>query len=186
MLSLNILDPATGSGHFVVDVTAYIAEWMRELGLHPQDLQDEDELIYWKRLVASACIHAVDINPLAVELAKLSMWLTTLAKGKPLSFLDHHIRVGNSLVGTRITAIDDTAVSVKEEEKRRKSLERQRKRDEATGQMAMFSDADFSEGVRFAVQQMAAIEGTVADHVTDVKHQEQLYAELTDRLGAWQ
>lgn len=186
VLALNILDPATGSGHFVVDVTAYIAEWMRNLGLHPQDLQDEDELIYWKRLVASACIYAVDINPLAVELAKLSMWLTTLAKGKPLSFLDHHIRVGNSLVGTRITAIDDTAVSVREEEKRRKSLDRQRQRDAATGQMALFGDDPFSAGVRFAVQQMNAIEGTVADHVDDVKRQEQLYAELTRRLGAWQ
>jgi type I restriction-modification system DNA methylase subunit len=185
VLALNILDPATGSGHFVVDATAYIAEWLRRLGMRPADLGDEDELVYWKRQVASACIYAVDINPLAVELAKLSMWLTTLAKGKPLSFLDHHIRVGNSLVGTRMSAIDDTAVAVKEEEKRRKALERQRKKEAATGQMGMFSDADFSAGVGFAVQQMSAIENTIADDVSDVKKQEQMYAGLTQRLSAW-
>jgi len=185
VLALNILDPATGSGHFVVDATAYIAEWLRGLGIRPADLGDEDELVYWKRQVASACIYAVDINPLAVELAKLSMWLTTLAKGKPLSFLDHHIRVGNSLVGTNLSAIDDTAVSIKEEEKRRKALALKRQKEATTGQIVMFSDADFSAGVSFAVQQMSAIENTIADHVADVKNQEHLYADLTQRLSAW-
>jgi hypothetical protein len=186
VLALNILDPATGSGHFVVDVTQYIAERLRDLNLRPADLGDEDELIYWKRLVASACVYALDINPLAVELAKLSMWLTTLAKGKPLSFLDHHIRLGNSLVGTRITEIDDSAVSVREETRRRKALERQRQREAATGQMAIFSDTDFSAGVRFAVEQMHVIEHTVADDVRAVKRQEELYEALTRRLSAWQ
>ncbi|HLA42529.1 MAG TPA: hypothetical protein VJZ27_03780, partial [Aggregatilineales bacterium] len=129
ILAINVLDPATGSGHFVVDATAYIAEWLRELGLRPADIGDEDELIYWKRQVASACIYAVDINPLAVELAKLSMWLTTLARGKPLSFLDHHIRVGNSLVGASIADIDYTNASVKDEERRRKAIQRSKKQE---------------------------------------------------------
>lgn len=181
VLGLNILDPATGSGHFVVDVTAYIAEWLRGLALRPADLGDEDELIYWKRQVASACIYAIDINPLAVELAKLSMWLTTLAKGKPLSFLDHHIRVGNSLVGTSIFDISDDL----EAEKRRKKRQKAAEKAAAAGQMMMFSDADFTDGVRFAVAQMAAIEGTMPDTVRDVKRQEQLYADLTKRLSAW-
>jgi type I restriction-modification system DNA methylase subunit len=185
VLAINVLDPATGSGHFVVDATAYIAEWLRELGLPPADIGDEDELIYWKRMVASACIYAVDINPLAVELAKLSMWLTTLAKGKPLSFLDHHIRVGNSLVGTNFSDIKDANVSVREEERRRKALARKQQKDAAVGQLTLFSDADFTEGVRFAVKQMNAIEGTVAEHVSDVKHQEELYAKLRERLSAW-
>jgi type I restriction-modification system DNA methylase subunit len=185
VLELNVLDPATGSGHFVVDATAYIAEWLRGLTIRPADLGEEDELIYWKRQVASACIYAVDLNPLAVELAKLSMWLATLAKGKPLSFLDHHIRVGNSLVGTNLVAIDDTALSPREEERRRKARARQRQQEAASGQMSMFSDADFSAGVGFAVQQMSSIENTIADKVSDVKQQEQWYAELTARLGMW-
>ena len=182
VLALNVLDPATGSGHFVVDATSYIAEWLTSLALRPADLGDEDELIYWKRQVASACIYAVDINPLAVELAKLSMWLTTLAQGKPLSFLDHHIRVGNSLVGASIFDISDDL----EEEKRRRKRQQAAERAAAAGQMALFSDADFAAGVRFAVAQMAEIEGTVADDVRAVKHQEQLYADLTQRLSRWQ
>jgi len=189
VLALNVLDPATGSGHFVVDVTSYIAEWLTSLALRPADLGDEDELIYWKRQVASACIYAVDINPLAVELAKLSMWLTTLAKGKPLSFLDHHIRVGNSLVGTSLSEIDDSAVSIEEEKKRRKKRAKAEKKAAeaaAAGQLSMFSDADFTEGVSFAVAQMAAIENTRAEDVKDVKRQEQLYADLTQRLSAWE
>ncbi|MCA9887205.1 MAG: class I SAM-dependent DNA methyltransferase, partial [Anaerolineae bacterium] len=154
VLALNVLDPATGSGHFVVDVTSYIAEWLTALSLRPHDLGDEDELIYWKRLVASACIYAVDINPLAVELAKLSMWLTTLAKGKPLSFLDHHIRVGNSLVGASLSDFDDAEVDVKAEKNRQRriqSAEKRRREAEAAGQATLFDLDDFTEGVRFAV-----------------------------------
>lgn len=181
VLALNILDPATGSGHFVVDATSYIAEWLTALALRPADLGDEDELIYWKRQVASACIYAVDINPLAVELAKLSMWLITLAKGKPLSFLDHHLRVGNSLVGASIFDISDDLQAEQRRVKRRKAAERAA----AAGQMMMFSDADFTEGVRFAVEQMTAIETTIPDTVSDVKRQEQLYADLTKRLSGW-
>lgn len=181
VLALNILDPATGSGHFVVDATSYIAEWLTALALRPTDLGSEDELIYWKRHVASACIYAVDINPLAVELAKLSMWLTTLAKGKPLSFLDHHLRVGNSLVGASIFDISDDLNT----EQRRKKRQKQAERAAATGQLMMFSDADFADGVRFAVEQMAEIEATIPDTVNDVKHQEQLYDDLTKRLNGW-
>ncbi|MBK8137757.1 MAG: N-6 DNA methylase [Chloroflexi bacterium] len=182
VLSLNILDPATGSGHFVVDATAFIAEKMRDLALHPADLGKEDELIYWKRQVASACIYAVDINPLAVELAKLSMWLTTLAKGKPLSFLDHHIRVGNSLVGTSLSDIDDDLAG----EKRKKQQQRVAAREARTGQTNMFTEDDFAAGVGFAVAQMSAIESTIADDVGSVKRQEQLYTGLVARLSQWQ
>ncbi|TVR18750.1 MAG: hypothetical protein EA396_14160, partial [Anaerolineaceae bacterium] len=181
VLALNILDPATGSGHFVVDATSYIAEWLTALALRPADLGEEDELIYWKRQVAGACIYAVDINPLAVELAKLSMWLTTLAQGKPLSFLDHHLRVGNSLVGASIFDISDDLDADHRRKKRQKDAEKAA----AVGQMMMFSDADFTEGVRFAVEQMAAIEATIPDTVSDVKQQEALYADLTERLSVW-
>src|SRR5436853_7748959 len=72
--------------------------------LHPSSfrLHPFDELAYWKRRVAQSCIYGVDLNPLAVELAKLSLWLTTVAKDRPLSFLDHHLRTGNALVGVRL------------------------------------------------------------------------------------
>jgi type I restriction-modification system DNA methylase subunit len=182
ILGLNVLDPATGSGHFIADVTAYIAEWLRGLRLRPADLGDEDELIYWKRLVAGVCVYALDINPLAVELAKLSMWLTTLAKGRPLSFLDHHLRVGNSLIGARLDEITDKVG----EQKRRQRQATAEAKAAAAGQAAMFTDDAFTEGVRFAVAQMAQIEGTRAANVGDVKEQERLYAALRGRLARWE
>ena len=105
ILSLKILDSATGSGHFLVGVVDYLAE---ELITHPdaphmtETASDETELAYWRRRVVESCVYGVDLNLMAVELAKLSLWLHTVAKGEPLSFLDHHIRCGNSLIGAKI------------------------------------------------------------------------------------
>ena len=105
ILSLKVLDPATGSGHFLVGVVDYLAE---ELITHPEaphmteTASEETELAYWRRRVVESCVYGVDLNPMAVELAKLSLWLHTVAKGEPLSFLDHHIRCGNSLIGAKI------------------------------------------------------------------------------------
>jgi hypothetical protein len=107
VLKLRIVDPAMGSGHFLVRACQYLAE---EIATNPytddedanQQLNDESTLTYWKRRVVEACIFGVDLNPLAVELAKLSLWLDTVSVGHPLSFLDHHLVVGNSLVGARL------------------------------------------------------------------------------------
>jgi hypothetical protein len=104
-LQLNILDPAMGSGHFLVDATTHLAE---EVASHPttkplsEKSKDEDEIAYWRRRVVESCIYGVDLNPLAVELAKLSLWLTTIAADQPLDFLDHHLCCGNSLVGAQL------------------------------------------------------------------------------------
>ncbi len=103
ILALKILDPATGSGHFLVGVVDYLAE---ELVTHPEapTLADDSdrEIAHWRRRVVESCVYGVDVNMMAVELAKLSLWLHTVARGEPLSFLDHHIRCGNSLIGGEI------------------------------------------------------------------------------------
>jgi type I restriction-modification system DNA methylase subunit len=108
LLSLKVLDPAMGSGHFLVEATDYIA---REI-IHAREMARQEELesevvaeadIHWaRREVVRNCIYGVDLNPMAVELAKLSLWLTTVAANKPLSFLDHHLRCGNSLIGAEL------------------------------------------------------------------------------------
>lgn len=100
VLELNVCDPAMGSGHFLTEATSYIAHKIVEHGHIDEERLDEgNELIWVKRQVVKKSIYGVDINPLAVELGKLSLWIETMSKGKPLSFLDHHIKVGNSLVG---------------------------------------------------------------------------------------
>lgn len=99
ILSLRVLDPAMGSGHFLVGAMDYLARALIEsLGGAPEE-SDEDDVRWARREVVERCLYGVDLNPLAVELAKLSLWIYTAAKDRPLSFLDHHLRVGNSLIG---------------------------------------------------------------------------------------
>ena len=127
LLDIRICDPAMGSGHFLVEavdfltdeiasiltafednpVLAMVEEIRREIshnlqqqgiGIAPEVLTDEDLL---HRVVMKRCIYGVDLNKMAVELAKVSLWLHGFTIGAPLSFLDHHLRWGNSLVGVR-------------------------------------------------------------------------------------
>jgi type I restriction-modification system DNA methylase subunit len=101
---LKILDPAMGSGHFLTKATGYLADAVMERvrELESGSLFDE-ELV--RRTISRECIYGVDVNGMAVELAKLSMWLETLAADQPLAFLDHHLKSGNSLVGSDITDV---------------------------------------------------------------------------------
>ena len=103
-LSLKILDPAMGSGHFLVGAADFLSLAMAtDPNLPPLDeMGDEDPQAFYKRLVVERCLYGVDLNPLAVELAKLSLWLHTVSRDKALSFLDHHLRCGNSLIGARL------------------------------------------------------------------------------------
>jgi hypothetical protein len=129
ILELKICDMACGSGAFLVQACRYLSELLVEAweqaeerlsgevritpygepsrGLAseqpiPEDTQER--LVYARRLIAQRCLYGVDKNPLAVEMAKLSLWLLTLAKDKPFTFLDHSIRCGDSLVG--ISSVD--------------------------------------------------------------------------------
>jgi len=106
-LSLRILDPAMGSGHFLVGVADFMSLYLAteptlfnpdELGAGPA----EDPQLFYKRLVVERCLYGVDLNPLAVELAKLSLWLHSISGDRALSFLDHHLRCGNSMIGASL------------------------------------------------------------------------------------
>lgn len=103
ILALRIVDPAMGSAAFLVAACRYLARayeraLLREGTCHEGDV-DETERAGFRRQVAQHCLFGVDLNPTAVQLARLSLWLATLAAGKPLSFLDHHLVCGDSLVG---------------------------------------------------------------------------------------
>ncbi len=126
ILDLKICDPAMGSGAFLVQVCRWLSErlvdaWMQEeragkgvtsegevtgeIGSRePLRKDHEERLLTARRLIAERCLYGVDMNPLAVELAKLSIWLVTLAKGRPFGFLDHNLRCGDSLLG--ITSLE--------------------------------------------------------------------------------
>ncbi|WP_440765327.1 Eco57I restriction-modification methylase domain-containing protein [Natronorubrum sp. DTA7] len=101
---LKILDPAMGSGHFLTRATEYLAEQVMTEVREIEEATAFDEQRV-RRDVAKECIYGVDLNGMAVELAKLSMWLETLAADQPLAFLDHHLKAGNSLVGSDVTEV---------------------------------------------------------------------------------
>jgi len=123
LLDLKICDPAMGSGAFLVqacrwladrlveswaqaevrgqtvDVDGRMAEVEADANVEPLPRDTEARTIIARRLIAERCLYGVDLNPLAVELAKLSIWLVTLAKNRPFGFLDHNLRCGDSLLG---------------------------------------------------------------------------------------
>ena len=139
VLNLKILDPAMGSGHFLVTAVDFLSDYVAELieyvpavadyldgeyvsplvkrvaTIRKEILQraneadwvmDESQLTdqaIIRRMVLKRCIYGVDKNPLTVELAKVSLWLHSFTVGAPLSFLDHHLRCGDSLVGLRVS-----------------------------------------------------------------------------------
>ena len=131
LLDIRVVDPAMGSGHFLVSAVDQITNWVierlndfpdaplaetiekdrRTVVLYQQSKGVEidaallTDSIVLKRLVMKRCVYGVDINPLAVELAKLSLWLDSFTIGTPLTFLDHHIRCGDSLMGLRLEDI---------------------------------------------------------------------------------
>ena len=103
ILTLRVLDPAMGSGAFLVAACRYLASAAEEALVqegrwHAHDVTPGDRVAL-RRDIASRCLFGVDLNPMAVQLARLSLWLATLAADKPLSFLDHHLVAGHSLVG---------------------------------------------------------------------------------------
>ena len=103
ILNLKVCDPAMGSGAFLVEACRQLGEVLiKAWHTHhqvPVLPPDEDELLLAMRQVAQRCLYGVDKNPMATDLAKLSLWLATLAKDHPFTFLDHSLRAGDSLAG---------------------------------------------------------------------------------------
>jgi N-6 DNA Methylase len=110
VLDLKVCDPAMGSGAFLVEACRLIATrlvkaWEKHKDTRPVIPLDEDEHLHARRLVAQRCIYGVDRNPRAVDLARLSMWLVTLARDHEFTFLDHALKCGDSLVGLTLQQI---------------------------------------------------------------------------------
>ncbi len=177
-LSINVLDPAMGSGHFLVSATDHIARWLVEQALPAtDDLGDADEMDYWRRRVVQACIYGVDVNPLAVELAKLSLWLRTVSRDRPLSFLDHHLRCGDSLLGARVDELQTSAPGAKRSGKL-KTAAKKREAKAAAGQLSMLADSAFAGAMVSAWEMMERIEDLDARTVDDVHEAAEIYGRI--------
>lgn len=103
ILDVSIIDSAMGSGHFLVNAAYRLANGIVEIICEnnwESDIEIEVNIKYWKRKVVENCIYGIDINELAVALARLSLWLISASNDKALSFIDHHLKVGDSIIGT--------------------------------------------------------------------------------------
>ncbi|MFW6197000.1 MAG: DNA methyltransferase, partial [Thermoplasmatota archaeon] len=178
ILELNVLDPAMGSGHFLVGAVEYMAEELvqavnRDIENDVWDGEeiDQDEA---KREIVSHCIYGVDVNPLAVELAKLSLWLTTLSEGKPLNFLDHRLKCGNSLVGSDLLEVAWYPPELLSG-KGKKEAEKRRKERREGGQETF--EIPFVEAVGDFISK---IDEESDENIENVLHKKELFDELQD------
>lgn len=105
LLELNICDPACGSGHFLIAAAHRLAKRLAALRTG-DDEPAPDAVRHALRDVVGRCLYGVDINPMSVELCKVSLWLEAVEPGKPLSFLDHHIQCADSLLGATRRCIE--------------------------------------------------------------------------------
>lgn len=98
LLDIDVCDPACGSGAFLIAANNFLGKRLAEIRTESA-YPDEQELRQARRSVVQNCIYGVDLNPMAVELAKVSLWINSAVENQPLSFLDHRIKQGNSLIG---------------------------------------------------------------------------------------
>ncbi len=184
LLNLKICDPACGSGHFLIAAGERMAKHLARL----RTRDDEPSLTviqHAKRAIIGRCIYGVDLNPMAAELCKVSLWMEALEPGKPLSFLDHHIQVGNSLLGTTPALLkrgipDGAFDPIEGDDKAVCHDYRKQNRDERNRQTTMFDLFAKSETIRLSNigPAMACIESMIDDSIEAIHAKDEAYREL--------
>jgi hypothetical protein len=177
LLQLRIVDPAMGSGAFLVAACRHLAAvyevaLVRSGGCHASDV-GEAERVAIRRTIAERCLYGVDLNPMAVQLARLSLWLATLAADRPLSFLDHRLQVGDSLLGAWLANLRQPPKA---------------RRRQAESGLPLFGDDAIADALRTALPTRFSLETLPNDTLDQVREKERAFAALTDRgavLSRW-
>jgi len=181
VLALKVCDPACGSGHFLIAAAQRIA---RRLALlrSKGDEPSVSELRHTLREVISHCIYGVDINPMSVELCKVALWLEAMEAGKPLSFLDQHIRCGNSLLGATPELIakgipDDAFIAIEGDDKKACAALKKLNARERAGFGELFALEDRTTFERLQ-QAAVAVENLPDDSVSAVEQKSAAFEQL--------
>jgi Eco57I restriction-modification methylase len=173
ILQLRIVDPSMGSGAFLVAACRYLADAYEAALVTGGDIDaheiGEPERALFRRRVAERCLYGVDLNPMAVQLARLSLWLATLAADRPLSFLDHRLMTGNSLVGAWLSQL-------------RHAPRRRTARQLETP--TLFDGAAVGEAMRESLPVRFSFESTPNDTLAQVRAKERAYVAATSREAA--
>lgn len=187
LLDIKVVDPAAGSGHFLIAAANRLARHLARIRTGDEEPSPEANRLALRDVVRR-CIHGVDVNEMAVELCKVSLWLETLDPGKPLNFLDANIQHGNSLIGATPELLDegipdDAFKPVTGDDKEYAREFKKLNREQRKGQMALFKGGQPWQrlgDLATALQEMAALEG---DTLEGVQAQEEAYAELVSSQG---
>jgi N-6 DNA Methylase len=182
LLDLTVCDPACGSGHFLVAAARRIA---KRIAAEDTDESEppEPEIRKALRRVVGRCIYGVDINPMAAELAKVSLWLEALEPGKPLSYLDQNIRVGNSLLGATPSllgeGLPDTAFTPIEGDDRKvcAALKKQNLGERDFGERTLDNQTGVLVTNATIAKQADSIAHTLPENLEDLHIQQQRQAE---------
>lgn len=173
ILSLRIVDPAMGSGAFLIAALHYLASaleraMLEEGALPAGDVTDVDRR-HLRRLVAQHCLYGVDVSPTATLLAKLSLWLATLSGDKPLGFLDHRLKCGNSLAGIEPLAARHPPAST-----------------QRYASLPLFDDAAYATLVASGAAGVSALSAMPEDTPADVRRKQQVFEAIDGgTLGSW-
>ncbi|MGH9408731.1 MAG: Eco57I restriction-modification methylase domain-containing protein [Vicinamibacterales bacterium] len=171
ILALRIVDPAMGSGAFLVAACRYLADAYEAALVREGSASGSGvgaaERARFRRAIAQRCLYGVDLNPTAVQLARLSLWLCTLAAERPLTFLDHRLRTGNSLLGA---SHDDL---------RRQSPGAAGRR----APLTLFDEDDLGDAIAAAVGPRAALASEADDTAEIVRRKERIVAALSGAEG---
>jgi len=178
ILTMSICDPACGSGHFLLAAARRLGRELAKVKTGEEEPTPK-EFHLAVRDVISHCVYGVDVNPLAVDLCKLALWLEGHWTGKPLSFLDHRIKCGNSLIGVLDPDVfkdgipDDAFRPVTGDDKKVASAFKRKNKEERRGQSSL--PFDVTEHIhRFAAESVQLL-GIVEDTPADVRRKEESY-----------
>ncbi|MFS8923526.1 DUF559 domain-containing protein, partial [Synechococcus sp. B60.1] len=201
ILSLRVLDPACGSGHFLLAAARHLGKELAKVRTGEEEPAPETvrEAI---RDVVAHCLYGVDKNPLAVELCRVALWLEAHCAGKPLTFLDHRIKCGDSLVGVLDlkvlekglpdAAFELVSADSREAARSLKGRNRAERRDLETGQLSLPLEAD--QVVAQLSQERQQLEAIQDDSPANVRRKQELYTrycqnpehqKLTEACNLW-
>jgi hypothetical protein len=182
IIALKVVDPACGSGHFLIAAAHRIAKKLA--AIRTGDAEAAPEAVrHALRDVIGHCIYGVDMNDMAVELCKVSLWMEALEPGRPLSFLDHRIVLGNSLLGTTPALLrngipDDAFKPIEGDDPAIARSWRRRNREEAAGQVLLALDSELVV-TKHAGRLAAELEALPDDSLAAVIVKENRYAEFS-------
>lgn len=189
LLSLKVCDPAVGSGHFLVGAAHRMARHLARIRAIVHGESEPSPPVYQSALrdVIGHCLYGVDVSPMAAELCKVSLWLDALEPGKPLSFLDHHIRVGNSLLGATPDLVvkgipDDTFKPIEGDDRKACGELRKRNKNERKGLGPLFAKHEEEIQAKLATA-AAALEELPDNRPEDVRQKESKFGEYERTEG---